>query len=75
MILSLRPERLHSNADGVSRRHTHTESVDTAISQEATVNLRAIVNKPQDVTIEPAVGAQTSQAVPKKCSFPFGSTG
>ena len=41
-----RPERLHSNADGVSRRHTHTQSVTTAVSQEATVNLRAIVYKP-----------------------------
>lgn len=47
----------------------YTESVDTAISQEATVNLRAIVNKPQDVTIEPVVGAQTSQAVPKNAAF------
>jgi hypothetical protein len=53
----------------VCHADTHRQSVDTAVSQEATVNLRAIVNKPQDVTIEPVAGAQTSQAGSRNAAF------
>lgn len=53
----------------VCHADTLTESVGSAESLEATGNLRAIVNKPQDVTIKPAVRAQTSQTAPTNAAF------
>ena len=52
--------------------HTDTHRQRVSTQPPHTRSLSAIVNKPQDVTIEPIVGTQTSQAEPKKCSFSLG---